>query len=983
MKYKIKIRYLLFSYIVSCFVLLVGFQIAVSSQQEYYDIIFREVAEWNANKTGEIKTMWTAMFLGGICAVLLLILRNKKGKQCEREEINGAKYIKNILNIGEIYLAVFLIPNICFWLLTGNLIISLFIVSIIGGFIWALQKLYQEKHSLEELEQDIKQLTVFVFILYYFLLSICLVLSRIWDVSFTSRSIIGSAIIFSFIIWKEVKKRKQENILYKMLFVFQVFIPIFLFSFYKNKYYYKGEIMTINPPLRFSIQIIGIIILLMILAFIEGKKLLKDKSSIIKKGNFILYSTIITIYIINITIGEASFVYSGDFWHTGEELLPWHQIMELGLKPYKEYSSAAGLFPMFFGFINEVLLKGSAMTYNFAWVLQFIYIAIITISCITCNVGKEMGLYIAIFSCYPNYNRVFFILPILFILSNQKIIKNSIRWILLWVVSILLAGLYYPIYGVALGVCTLPFGIFQGIELFKKLKKKEINKKIVIFSTVLLLGIVLSSLPLLLRMVSHILRMSKQSVLADGIVLMEKAQPFSWFLEALSGYPQLWQTLYCVFEASIPCLIFIIFVSLLSIYILNNRKNKKMFTEPIFLLLCAGTIGLTITYTFGFIRLDTNWFLARAGVVIILFTGVVLPIILLKYKMEGVEKKSIFYILAISILCTNLIRENNTGHEINKINNMVTVPENYSYAEGEALGLEKLGTGFIEQYSLSLLHSLKQERELFLKEGEKVFHLDGTQGCYYIFNQATPVPDAPIYAMTDKNTQTHNIKALQKEMPNVVQFAAISVREYYIYYWLIEQGYILHEQGGFQYFIHPQRYQEVMDDYEIVKNEMINKYDVNRYINRDLQHAPTAWGNSIKTLKKNFEEYSGAEINVVSYDGKIENLSDNIIKYHLKERENTNLEIEFSQEVYGQNADFLYLDLEMDTETQIIIYFENMGEYKETHSFICNLQNGKALIPLGGHPGWLLNNNTKIQISFVPTKGEFQIQNIQLLKLKQ
>lgn len=36
----------------------------------------------------------------------------------------------------------------------------------------------------------------------------------------------------------------------------------------------------------------------------------------------------------------------------------------------------------------------------------------------------------------------------------------------------------------------------------------------------------------------------------------------------------------------------------------------------------------------------------------------------------------------------------------------------------------------------------------------------------------------------------------------------------------------------------------------------------------------------------------------------------------------------------------------------------------DKRSFICNLGNGKLLIPLGAHPAWLLSNNTKIAINF-------------------
>jgi len=175
---------------------------------------------------------------------------------------------------------------------------------------------------------------------------------------------------------------------------------------------------------------------------------------------------------------------------------------------------------------------------------------------------------------------------------------------------------------------------------------------------------------------------------------------------------------------------------------------------------------------------------------------------------------------------------------------------------------------------------------------------------------------------------------------------------------------------------------------------MINEYDTNFFTVKDLNMIPNSWGRSIGSMSNIFDLYKEIDINNsnITENNFIDDNKNTISKYTVGDNKNADkqLFINLDNGTYGKDADFIYLDLETyktsGKNDYITIYWENKdNSFSEARSFKCNVGDGKLLIPLGIHPGWLLSENKRIAISFNECNPNmtFSVNKIQLLNLRE
>lgn len=985
---------IILSLLLACVILGIGFIIIKNKPETYYDIVGKELALHNTNKSGELKVIWLSFFIGTFSTFIF----NKIYKRI--------KMIKNINTIDDvensnIYLAVvgiFIIPVICLWFIKGSILT--FIATCGGVFIALL--LWQEKTSDIFLKENDFAMKVMISIVttYYSVFGVmAFVNSMTLRFNFSNRMLQTITFFIVILIWSIAINNKNIKFIDKMILVEQSIIPTILFIYLINRYKYEDKIIKLDYPKNYAFIILAIISVLTIYSILKMKKMLIDAKRI-KSTELIMFSTIIVIAIYSM-YRTPSYIFSSDLWHTGEELLPWHQIVDKGLTAYKDYFSEAGLFPMYFGFIHNVLLDGTALSYNFAWTLQYVFVAIITGTLLYYSVGGTFSLIISALFITKDYNRPILFIPIILLLANKKIIKKPIYWIEIWILCCFICGIYYPVYGVAIALGTLPFAIGQVVAIIKEIKSGNIKiDKLMWIFAVIEGAVIISSIPLLLRMIKHTLLMSSQSTLADGISVVGKSTVPDWFWNIFSKSESVRQLLYCIFEFSIPIFLSIVYVFLLYLFIRNSKNKSKLeyIQEPLFLLLCTGAISLPVTYLYGFMRMDADWFLARASVVIILFTGTILPVTLWKYGGMILRKSTSMLLMGISFGITILLIGSGLGNEASKLVNKFEVSDKYVYADGQKMGIKNLGSGFIQKDGLNLIKTLNEVKNHVLKEDETFFAFSRNQGLYYILDQKTAVPDSAIRATGDGKTQRVNIDELIENPPMLIEWDNTSagiadnylaIKNYYIYAWMIEEGYVPYSKNGVKFFIHPDRYEEVFGDLQKVQKEMIEEYDTSYFTRKDIQGLPNAWGKSMESLEDIFDEYkkfdtSNLNIKVDS----LEEINENGIKEYKASKGTPSFIINFEESVYGKNADFLFIDINIKNnkknQGKINIYWKSdLGNLDGKRAFTFNIGDGKLLIPLGAHPGWLFANNEEIRIRFddCSENMSFSINDIKLLKL--
>ena len=330
------------------------------------------------------------------------------------------------------------------------------------------------------------------------------------------------------------------------------------------------------------------------------------------------------------------------------------------------------------GFIQNVLLHGTVSDYSPAISITVVLFAALTMWLLYRQIGGKSLLFAVFLHCQATTGSIWFFRPAPFCLTkhfgkNRCTGSDAGSFPAFW------QGLYYPLYGGALLLGTLPSGIHMLLRAIKETDWKTERKKpsfyILWFLT--LVPVVLC-LPLLLRMLRHTLTYSSQTLLADGISLFGQTPPDT-FLPYLSG--QWRDRLYLVYRFFLPmlplwilgCLCLQVVMQLLSDKRAAKGMQKHGGFSPLFGLLAA-FLTLAISYTYTLVRADTGVILQRTAPVLIAVFGMFLPVLLLRNR-KNVPGRTTALLLGICFSLPFIIY-----HEINDMK----FPNMWTYPDGQA-----------------------------------------------------------------------------------------------------------------------------------------------------------------------------------------------------------------------------------------------------------------------------------------------------------
>lgn len=968
--------------------IMIGFLPAVSEKgQTYNDLIYGFLPESGMNKSGELMLFWIALAIASLSqAVIYIVLTTYSGKNTGHASRAGHA-VRAEIPAG-------------------------------SGQKLRLTERIRRLHIFAAAKKYGGKLLLLSIFSYYAVTGVSLLFVRITAGILTTQVSKGYLwgttailVIGSIVIWKSAGDKYVERIILGL----QVLLPFNMLSYINDRYLYKGSNFVIRQSTGYYIVIFGLMMALFFVCYISIRKISIRKGGSLKSdaasGQMILLSSVVSIFIFNSFFLPARVV-STDLWHTGEQVVAWQQAVQRGAMLYGDFCPPSGLHPLLTGAILNILLDGTASSYCAAIALQMVFTAAITIVLLYfCCEDKRLTLIIATLLGLTIYNRFYVLLPALLLLMLPKMAANRSAWGKAWILCCLAAGLYYPVYGVALLIGTLPFGIVQTAAFFRTGEcRQKIHRPLFWIGWIAALTPVVLCVPLLSRMVRYMLLVSSQSILADGMALFVK--------NAGIGY--------LVLRVSFPAIFVLAALLCLQIYLTHTgTKLVSKLSSPAFFGLSAIPAVLLVSYTYSLVRANEGVILSRTAGVLIpvgamffavvlsnygkLFmtpaswkalTGILLPIGLILLLFGG-------WIISFPNASTSEVGVGGLRYDSEKITANYPVSESFTLLTEEKIAtVPRTGVGFMDTGNFDLLISYADTIKKYGIEDESFVNM--RRMFYYILNIRAPETDLTELMLSDKAQKT--LIAIYETDPPVVAHIS-SYNNYLVYRWMIENDYVLMEDGlymssskvqslGLQKYSAGTGIEGAVTEWGTGYNLVINRLGPGQ-----LQLTANSMGRSLDSLNWMF----GSRLDLTENISEVSGVSQAGEEYIVTGAGNASVRIDFDAAVAGMDYDYLYLDIAASSswaktyngsilEDFFTYYSTNakMLEYEmklywcgsdglitDEKMFRFYLGDGRILIPLGARPDWLLEKNTSLTLVFPGNFAEgesFEIKNAELLK---
>lgn len=770
------------------------------------DLIIDQIAMEGSNKTGELDLFWMLLWIGCFLILGLFLIGKSFFRTVSASQLTKTLNPKassqdtsvSYQDLPGLYQCILcFFPPVLQLIFYGKTSVYLWLFSAVFSFIILFMK--ENAYSFAAL-----------FLFLYFDIQAIGVIAALTTGRYLSYDILifaAAAVLFTLILLLHFH---FYGLFQKILFVSQLPLPLLLLLYTKNSYSYQGETFRLAYPKTYLL-FIGLLIIVL-----YGVFLVQFRFTFGRSKSFISVTSAISIFLYGSYIPSALMVQT-DMHHHGEQMLPWQQIMVLNSSAYESYSPVSGLFPMVIGGINQLFFGGKATTYAAAFTILFIIFALLTIVMIYLHAGGKWTLLFGFLFHMPVYCRTWIILPVLLFLCLPGIIKNKRRFLYLYVFCGFLSGLYYPLFGLALIVAGMPFALFQ---LYSYIKDKEllrdVKQKVFYGETLLLLVPILLAIPLLTKMAAHILAYSHQTILADGLSLSSISLP-DWFMPYLAPISGVRCGLYYAVRflgSMIPVWLFLL---LLLSYIYQN-KDRTPFGQPAFLGLSAGFLLLPVCYTYTLVIMDESWvsrLFSRSSHVYLWILGIFLPILLIRYGKQILQRSSSIIVLtALSISIPFLTFYEMGDYEFPAMDGTTNAesacvgeytanllpfpisPTAVPINEDDMSAFPQLGYGFMEGSVRDQLYIYHDNLAILHKADPdlKILGLDSQQMYYFLLNERALYSGKVSLA---KSREASESVISQIDEHTVIGSDLRPLNNYYIYDYLLEQGYAYDSVTGF------------------------------------------------------------------------------------------------------------------------------------------------------------------------------------------
>lgn len=933
-----------------------------NANQVYNDIVIEYTSIFSSNKSAERNLIYILCFAGIAIYTIYYLFTTQRRNESEEIGLLSNQKAKE-------YLCAILSTGIVLLLVQGGINQIVFAAAIFAMTLYAIDK------GLMVTGISVYFLSVYSYIALY----------RVYV--YRGGEEAGNnltAILFSLIVMAvPLLMNNKKKALLRLGLMESVMIPFALLIFLSNKYKNGDEIVTIEVSSAMKITVWGLIAVFVGVSLIYAIKKWKNIDSI---EEVIRIGSCITIMGFNRFDGTGA-IMSTDLHHPFENIIGYSQVTELGRIPFKDYIPISGMYSIVQGAIFDWFGDGGTFanynaTNNFFFLLAIICIVLL----LKKHVDGSYMLLVSLIFYVQSYNRLVFILPIMLLLLVPGLIDKKNTWLMAWFMTSLFQGLYYPLYGVATSLAFMPMVIWQIVTYFKSGELKKDIKTIKFWlGWIICFGIAIACIGFLLGTLKHMLAMSSQSILADGISRFGQILPGGFFDYLGDKHPFIRLSLYYIVTFIVPSLVVWVSYSITTKIgqVTLNSKSIQITDKKKFFLALSIVIMPVVCYSFTVIRLDIGSLYARSASV--LFTVIVIMIVLAVNYIENGKLRLIIVSFAVAVPAVVGTSGFLATDWNNKLQAYYTVPENYIYVENNPV--EKIGTGFINQDTYTAISDMNNR--FASKDKEQSYCGDPNQFGYYYLLGVKGDGAMEIAATVKGYSAASESVDIARENHSIVGANFYPAYNYYFYHWLLASG---------EYYWDAEQWAFIPNDGVYLKEEILEQNKNNGIVswNVDLGKTPSSWGLSMDSLEQLFTEKP--------------------IGYSLQQDGTNEVRVNFDEAFDGDEADFIYLEFANMDEIWNYTLFDLYGEVEQTeqkfakylmkknynpgmtvqiwwqdengesHAEICKMSQGKLLIPIGAGAKWLFNNHDHVEVHVFQDDLEIAapaISNIRFLKIRE
>ncbi|HAF26626.1 MAG TPA: hypothetical protein DCG85_04840 [Lachnospiraceae bacterium] len=834
--------------------------VSTQIEQVFSDFIIENTALSGLNKSGELSLFWVITIFGVVLLFLLWKLFPAKKEETPPEYMTGLEAMRS-------YIPLFcsLLPFLVYLFFFGKICLPLLFLTGISGI-----GLFMEYKLPYGKARAFSCRFYFMYILTYYAIMSLSTLAAFFIPAFSLSHyglIIASLLLT--VIFCGLTMIGDGDKKLRIIYLFeQILIPLLFFVYLTDRYEYKGEIIKIPfAPMYyvFFILLMGISTVLLIL---HARKQLHSQSLSGRPVHLVSVITPMLIFAYH-SYSACPLYAQPDQHHHGEQMIPWRQIFTLSQTPYKEYTPVSGLFPLFNGGINHIFLRGTVTDYPASISIMMVIICLLTIYLVYKHTDSCFALIIAVMYTLPCYNRQYLVLPSLLLLSLPSLIKKRTLWCISWLSVSLAGGLYYPLFGAAVMIGTLPILIYQVRNMIKEGDiKKDIKKPGYIAAISALLIIIAALSPMLIRMLKHTLTFSSQTVEADGIPLFTQVAPEK-FMPWLNT-DILKNTLYLSFRFVLPMLgiwFFCLAFHRMSLRIKDFGSDLKEHI-PILHIMISGALVLAISYTYTLVRADEGEILSRTSKIFVALITVFLASAIHSFGkgIHDCRRLSLALGVALSIpyaiySCNGDLK--NPGMWVypdgaaellldddQKLFYSYEVPDNFIRTSELNIGDKYkalIGDGFMVDDQVHYINDYARviEKVEEVSPGIGFMGLDGL-GFYDYLGVKCPASGFTEAARSYEAQREYYDQAMAQD-PAIrpVVFSVHPMENYYFFRWMIEDGYIYSKEDNafFPGELYEKLYASVPDD-SLWREDLADVSD-----NTDFGLSASSFSKSIKSLR--------------------------------------------------------------------------------------------------------------------------------------
>ena len=661
-----------------------------------------------------------------------------------------------------------------------------------------------------------------------------------------------------YLVWALIKKQNIHSTTKKISVYAQIMLPFCFLGYFGFFYQYENEAGLIE--LFNSHKWKWFCVAVFFVFF--GAQIYR----LIKKKTDISVCALISIATMSVMRTPEGMM-SVDFFHNGEMALPMQQLISYEKIPYFDIDPIHGLCDYVYSFFNYLFFDGCYFSQNAGVVVANLFIAAFLAIVLANCLNRRSSAVFMIWLLMPymvekaGVRYVIFIAAFLILLCD-RVWKNNL-WFFWWWVLLCITGIFYNVsIGASMAVAFLPEIIYRLIkevklrwkqyskthnykDVFRDIPSKE--KKILLGAWIVLVLIGICFIPWFWQILRFLQENAATTLWVNGTEIFghefHPVETFAFLIPYLA-----------------------VLVAALS----GNQKANSAFV--------AMAVGFFVIANYACVRYDEGLRLATLGVVFCL-------IYLSYFLMDCLRSKTkAVWLVFLILVCGFLIRDylpvrteplvcvRQIPEKAEVFINETAIEDPVVYVSGDSVGMDHMGSGFIQGLTLNSLKNiqfiLKQEEaeESFLDLTNKISHT-------VIFDLKMDYPYTSAYNISNGMMQKKAIEMLRKKRPKLILLAPyirfdeapVSLRSPELYQTILKMGYQPYIYEDVIYMLDGTSKCDVAEDGKR-KLGMLNH-------RTDMGMLPYLWGTAIEDEKERLSEVScengsiqGSEISYIDLE---------------------------------------------------------------------------------------------------------------------